>query len=163
MKSNYPTARLSQEIEENPDFVADTIESLSELAKLGKPLTTEELEIRINKYFQFCGEHGCRCGIESLALCLGVDRSTFWRWCGSDCGKGDRWSEICQRARQFIVSFTEQAMISGKLSPPVAIFSMKNLAGWKDAISFEDSTPRTMETTQTISAQELPRLGGKDG
>lgn len=158
MRSNYPTARLSQEIENSPDFVTDTIQSLSEIAKLGKPQTTEELESRIDMYFRFCGEHGCRCGVETLALCLSVDRTTFWRWCGSDCGKGDQWSEICQRARQFIVSFTEQAMISGKLSPPVAIFSMKNLAGWRDTLSFEDATPHTGAEKNVLAANSLPKL-----
>lgn len=163
MKSNYPTARLSQEIEDSPDFVSDTIQSLSEIAKLGKPQTTEELESRIDLYFRFCGEHGCRCGIESLALCLSVDRTTFWRWCGSDCGKGEKWMELCRQARQFIISFTEQAMISGRLSPPVAIFSMKNLANWKDAISFEDATPAHTTNNNILAVTELPKLTAEDG
>lgn len=160
--SNYPTAKLTEEIEENPGFVTDAIESLSALAKLGKPETAEELESRIDDYFRFCSEHGSRVGIEALALSLGIDRSTFWRWSNGENGKGERWTDVCRRARQFIIAFTESAMISGKLSPPVAIFAMKNVAGWKDAISFEDSMPQGALSKQVLSAEALPKLGSQE-
>lgn len=157
--SNYPTAKLTEEIEESPGFVTDTVQSLCQLSQKGKPQTVEELESRIDDYFHFCGEHGCRIGIEGLALSLGIDRSTFWRWSnGENGGKGERWTEICRRARQFIIAFTESTMISGKLSPPVAIFAMKNIAGWKDAISFEDAMPQGTLSKQVLSAEALPKL-----
>ena len=156
--SNYPTAASSRELEENSDFVADTITSLSQLAKLGKPATVEELEQRLDDYFSFCAEHGSRIGIESISLCLGVDRTTFWRWCNGDHGKGERWTEICAQAKQTIIAFTEQAMISGKISPPVGIFCMKNVANWKDTVSFEDATPTETTHKNVLDAGELPTL-----
>ena len=157
-KSNFPTATMTRELEENPIFISDCIESLSDLSKLGKPVTSEDLEKRLNLYFSYCADNSCRVGIEGLALACGCDRSTFWRWANGEHSKGARWTELCQRARQTVVAFTESCMLNGKLSPPVAIFAMKNLAGWRDTLSFEDATPHTGAEKNALAVTELPKL-----
>ena len=57
-----------------PDFVSNVVESLRELNDLGKPVTDEDLEKRIDEYFQFCQRTGNRPGIESLCFSLHISR-----------------------------------------------------------------------------------------
>lgn len=142
--SNYPQARLTREIEKSGEFVHDTVSSIScisELAINGKPKDEAELRDRISRFFDFCSKNQFRPGIEALSLALGVNRTTFWHWCNSEYGVSDEWADICKLARQSIIAFVEASANSGHLSPPIAIFSLKNLANWKDTLSFEDLTP----------------------
>lgn len=156
--SNFPTAQMNRSIEKVDGFIGDTVSCISELAKYGKPKNEEELKERIQKYFDFCANHDFRPGIESLSLALGVDRTTFWRWCNMDIKTSQRWSDICKVARQSIVAFTEAAANSGHLSPPIAIFSLKNIANYKDAISFEDVTPMSEDNSRFRNYNNLPML-----
>lgn len=155
--SGLPTARQDAELN-GTDFVGETIGSLKEIADLGIPRTDAELESRINTFFEFCGTHNIRPGIETLSMALGCDRRTFWTWCRGLGGKSDDWGQMCRQARQLIISFTEQAMITNHLTPPVAIFTMKNLASWKDTVSFEELSRTEPEEKTRMSAKDLPRL-----
>ena len=154
-ESNYPTAQSDTQLN-GLEFTGETIHSISELSKMGKPKNEAELEQRIEYFFEFCGSHNLRPGIETLSCALDCDRSTFWLWCGKKSGKSEEWREICQRARQQIIGFTEQSMLLGKLSPPVAIFSLKNIASWRDQISFEDVSRSVADDREKISVSELP-------
>ncbi|MBR3638427.1 MAG: hypothetical protein IKN45_10995 [Lachnospiraceae bacterium] len=140
----------NEDFSQNPQFVSETIASLTDLSKMGKPQTAAEMQERIDAYFAFCAEKGLRPGIESLALSCGMDRRRFWELCNGK--KGAEMQEICQRAKQCIVAFLETSMYSGKLNPPSAIFSLKNIGGWQDSV--------TVETIQSdyreITADELP-------
>lgn len=160
--SNYPINALNN----LPDEVkTDTIECLMQLANKGKPKAVEELRERINAYFEFCKNNSFRPGIESLSLALSVSRITLWNW-ANGIGVNEEWAQECQKAKQIILAFVEQASISNRLTPPVAIFLMKNLGGYKDQISFEESAPQTQGTEkaslETIKAKlALERDAGK--
>lgn len=157
-KSNLPNAVAARLSEEDPEFVGDTVACLRDLSAFGTPKTDAELEQRIDQYFNLCAAKKMRPGVEALSLALGVDRSTFWRWCGNDAkNKSDVWIELCRNARQLIVAFTEAAMQSGKLSPPTAIFLMKNIASYKDTLSFEDVT-QVEESVEVTKTSELPHF-----
>lgn len=52
-KNNYPQSQID-EIE--PTKVQEIVTSLKELHDMGQPKTDNEVESRINQYFQFC-EH----------------------------------------------------------------------------------------------------------
>ncbi|WP_026661677.1 terminase small subunit [Butyrivibrio proteoclasticus] len=155
-QSNYPTATMNRNIQQADGFIADTVHSISELATFGKPENEEQLKERIKQYFDFCANNNFRPGVESLSLALGVDRVTYWRWCNQEIRVSNEWAETCKLARQSIVAFVEAAANSGHLSPPIAIFSLKNLANWKDTISFEDATPHTDNIGYALSVEELP-------
>ena len=162
-KSNYPIAQMNRSIEKVDGFISDTVSCISELAKFGKPQNEEELKERIHKYFDFCANNDFRPGIESLSLALGVDRTTFWRWCNGDIHVSQGWCDSCRIARQSIVAFIEASANSGHLSPPIAIFALKNLGNWKDTVSFEDATPMSADRRQKydysgIDAYRLPIL-----
>ncbi len=140
-ESNYPTAQANRQLQNQKGFVSDTVRSIMTISKGQKPKSEEELKERIAEYFNFCAASDFKPGIESLSLSLGIDRTTFWRWCNQELGVSESWSDTCKQARQAIVAFVEACANSGHLSPPIAIFSLKNLANWKDSISFEDVTP----------------------
>lgn len=154
-KSNYPTAQLD---DIDPEFIGVTVTSLMELSNRGTPQNDAELAQRIDDYFRFCADRKLRPGVESLALALDIDRSCLWRWCGNDAKtKSDEWIRLCRQAKQMIVAFTEAAMLSGKVSPPVGIFALKNIAGWRDTISFDDATPAAEEANIT-RVSDLPHF-----
>lgn len=154
--SNFPQAKITREIQSANGFVKKTVSCITELAQYGKPRNEEELKQRIRQYFDFCADSEFRPCVESLALSLGVDRSTFWRWCNRDIDVSEEWSDICKVARQSIVAFIESSAISGHLSPPIAIFALKNLANWKDTISFEDATPKDSSKHRYKDYMDLP-------
>lgn len=137
--SNFPQAQATRSLD-GTSFVSESVSCIMELGKAGKPQNIDELKERIALYFRFCEERAYRPGIESLSLALGTNRVQFWRWCGED-AKDTEWRDVCQKARQAIVAFTEAALTSGHLSPPIGIFLMKNIADYRDAVSFEDITP----------------------
>lgn len=135
-----------------PDFVAEVVESLRELNEMGKPETDEELERRIDEYFQFCQRTGNRPGIESLCFSLHISRTTLFNW---NAGRGcsEHRMELINRAKSFVACFLEQAMTRGKISPPSGIFLMKNWLNYKDTVSFENA----VDLANPASQQQLTR------
>lgn len=122
----------------------------------GKPRTDEDIRQRIDEYFTFCQQSSIRPGIESLCMALHISRTTLFNWnSGTNCSK--ECQELIQSVKAFIGAFIEQAMLSGKISPPSGIFLMKNWLLYKDAISIEESIPNDTQK-KTLSVAELPRL-----
>lgn len=135
-----------------PDFVSNVVESLRELNDLGKPVTDEDLEKRIDEYFQFCQRTGNRPGIESLCFSLHISRTTLFNW-NAGLGCTERRKELINRAKSFVACFMEQAMTRGKISPPSGIFLMKNWMNYKDTISFENA----VDITGNAGKEQLSR------
>ena len=160
--SNFPPAKLCRELQASQGYTATTIESLMELSNLGKPKDITELKQRFKTYFSFCEEHDFKPAIESLALSLGISRVCFWSWCNGR-GVSDEWARCCQQARQCIIAFIESATLSGKVSPPIGIFCLKNLASWRDTISFEDVSSTIINHGQVMKASMLPKLESEEG
>lgn len=156
--SNYPSP-LADRTLSGQEYTGETVRSLADLSSLGIPQNETELRQRINDFFSFCAEHNLRPGIESLSLALGVSRVSFWQWCRSDSNKSHEWVELCRTAKQLIISFTEQAAISGHISPPVGIFLLKNLASYRDTISFEDISSDDAEMTSETSYEIAKKMG----
>lgn len=154
MSKNYPQAGLD---DMEPGAVQQLVTSLKELHDMGKPQTDAEVEERVNHYFAFCEKSSIRPGVESLCMALHISRTTLFRWNnGEDCSKYRQ--EVIQSAKSFIGAFLEQAMLSGKISPPSGIFLCKNWLGYKDSMSIEDSIPQN-KSTQALGAEALIQLG----
>lgn len=157
--SNFPSAQ--SETLNGKEFTGNVIGSLMELSAKGTPATVEELEQRINEYFSYCQEKNLRPGIETMCLALSVNRSTFWRWCNGERRVSDsRWTEICLRARQVVISFLECASLSGKLNPPTAIFLMKNWGGYSD--NADIASTANQQVADYLTLKDLPILGEKE-
>lgn len=150
-KNNYPGQQLSDLPD---DFVQETVKSLKQLNDMGRPETDAEVQERIDQYFQFCEDSGCRPGIESICLSLHISRTTLFNWAhGIGCSQERQ--EIAERAKSFIGAFLEQSVLRGKISPPSGIFIMKNWLGYKDTISFEDAAENSTENRPTQTAQQI--------
>lgn len=148
-KQQFP----QQQIDDlEPDFVSMVVGSLRELNDLGKPVTDEELENRIDEYFKFCQRTGNRPGVETLCFALHISRTTLFNW-NAGLGCGEYRQELISRAKGFIAAFMEQAMTRGKISPPSGIFLMKNWLNYKDTISFEN----TVNLDGSAGQQQLSR------
>lgn len=146
-KSNLPNAQLST-IDE--DFSAVTVGLLNEIRKKAdrRPETVTELTQRIDDYFRFCADHQMRPGIEQLALCLGVSRQMYWRWCAGE--KGAEWQRICCQARQVVLAFLESASLSGHLNPATGIFLLKNWANYTDSVAITAIPEKELPTLNDI-------------
>lgn len=154
---NLPVEKLKDYEIQNPEKVKATIHSLRELNELGKPETDQEVEQRINDYFQFCEESILRPGIESLCCALHISRTTLFRWQrGEDCSR--RRQELITQARGFISSFLEQVSLSGRLNPATSIFLLKNWCGYRDTISLESIAE---ENRCSRSIPDLPSIEHK--
>lgn len=148
----YPNSQVDDAVQ--ADFVENTVSCLMELSNQGIPKDTDELKKRIAGYFSFCADRGMRPGIESLSLALSTSRQNFWCWCQGKY-KDSEWQEVCQQARQIIISFLECASLQGRLNPATSIFLLKNWANYADTVTLE-----TGETQQkaALAASSLPRL-----
>lgn len=154
-KNNYPQGQLDG-IE--PEKVQELVTSLKQLHDRGKPETDEEKKQRIREYFLFCQQSSIRPGIESLCLALHISRTTLFNWNnGINCSK--ECQEMIQSAKAFIGAYIEQALLSGKISPPSGIFLAKNWLGYKDTVSIEEAMPNK-EEHKVLTADQLPRLDG---
>ncbi len=146
-KNNYPEGQLDDLGNADPNFVSTTVYNLKQLYKMDKPESDAELEDRIQFYFDFCESTQMRPGIESLSLCLGVNRTTVFRW-GNGIGCSERRMNAINKAKNVINSFLEQSLAQGKISPPSGIFLLKNWCGYKDENSIEITTEKLTESSQ---------------
>ena len=153
-RNSYPQGQID-DIE--PSTVQEIVTSLKQLHDRRKPETDEEIKQRIDEYFSFCQQSGIRPGIESLCMALHISRTTLFNW-NNGTGCSERCQELIQSAKSFIVAYIEQALLSGKVSPPSGIFLMKNWLSYKDTVSIEESIPNK-EEKHVLTAAELPRLG----
>lgn len=151
VKSNFPTNGLNNVPAE---FAHDTIKSLNELNGLGRPESDDDVEHRINEYFAFCERSSLKPGVESLSLALSVSRTAIWNWeHGIDCSR--RRQELIIKAKSFICSYIEQALLSSKIYPGSGIFMLKNWAGYKDNIEVEQVQQRN---EFALSQEEIKRI-----
>lgn len=150
-QSNFPTAQ----VERLPtEFVSETVHDLLQLHNLGQPQTDQEVSDRITMYFQFCEQKGFRPGVEGLCLSLHISRTTLFRWSRGD-GCSEFRQETIESAKAMINAFLEASALSGHLSPPIAIFALKNWCNYKDTISVEEMTPSGTKTMPTEDLQSI--------
>lgn len=87
-----------------------------------------------------------------MSLC--ITRTTLFNWNnGINCTPERQ--EIVVKAKAFIASFMEQAVLRGKINPASGIFLMKNWLGYKDSYSFEEATENKQYNKPTRTAAEI--------
>ncbi len=159
--NNFPTGQLN---EVPAEYMKNTVISLRELYSKGKPKTDEQVEERINEYFQFCEDSSLRPGIESLSVALSVTRTTLWNWeHGHGCST--RRQEIISKAKAFITAFLEQLMLSNKIYPGSGCFFFKNWAGYRDSVSVEAQEINAMipqQSREEIAARYAGYIGAAE-
>ena len=100
--------------------------------KGGRPLlfkTNEELQSKIDAYFEYCDENKQPYTISELALFLETDRATLIRY-----GERDEFYNTIKKAKQRVESQFEKRSLMGEYNSTIAIFLMKNNFGYKDKV-----------------------------
>ena len=116
----------------------EILHQLNKYRRQGEPETVEELEERINSYLRWCIDLDIMPNIETLSICCGVHRTTFFRWTrGEGRGRDRDWQRICVMAKQMLNATLETEAEEGTLPLPIAIFGLKNAAGWSDTRPLE--------------------------
>ena len=137
---NYPTAQIDS-IE--PDKKREIVNDLLNLHSMGKPETDADVKERIEEYFKYCRISGLRPGVESLAVALGVSRSTVWRWkSGMYCSRERQ--EMIEGALTLISGFIEQSMMKGQINVVCGIFLLKNWFGYDNTVTYDENNNQYM-------------------
>lgn len=133
--------QIKEELAADPGYLSEALTKINyvrDLGSLGRPKNAEELEARINDYFEFCKKADMMPSIEGLSLALNISRKTFWAWTQGT--RGAEFQEITTRAKQVLCTFLETSMYKNKINAPAVIFALKNIAGWADVQKIETST-----------------------
>lgn len=97
------------------------------------PINTDDpdqVQERINCYFNYCAENGFVIGIEGLCNALGITTATFKTWLNGSARKGQEHQKICINAEQIIKQYLEDGVLSGDIPPVPSIFIMSNNHGY---------------------------------
>ena len=117
---------------DNAKYISHSL-SLVALPKvdMSKP---EEVNERVAKYFELCGEHDMKPSVAGMALAFDCDRSTLWKWVnGIDCAYLPAESRhAVKKGYQLLNAQMEDYMQNGKINPVSGIFLMKNNMGYAD-------------------------------
>lgn len=99
------------------------------MAKVGRPIkfkSKEDIEKKIQRYFDDCEKKHKPLTITGLAVSLDTNRETLL-----DYQDKEEFSDTIKRAKEIIHNWTEEYLFTGK-NQTGAIFNLKNNYGWKD-------------------------------
>ena len=117
--------------------------------KIGKPKTQQEMQDRIDDYFQLCQTSGLNPTVEGLALAVDYDRRSLF---DIQTGKGKlAFSDIVKKAKDFIANYDAILASANKINSAVYCFRSKNFYGMKDV--------QQVEVSPTASG-DVPNNGG---
>ena len=106
-----------------------------DIRKVGRPRSfnsVEEVEQRINDYFNYCEENEKPYTMSGLALYLDIDRKTLVNY-----SKEEEYFPTIKKARDRVQSQLEENALLGKGNAVFTIFNLKNNFGWKDQVEVE--------------------------
>lgn len=137
-----------------PGEISNGTRLAMELANLPKVdyNNAEQIRDRIQYYFDFCIQTDTRPLIMGICLALGTNRESLRRWENEQTARG----EVIRGAKNIIRYMIENWTTSGKLSPAVGIFWMKNLCGWRDVVEIQATAENTLTATKT--PEELAQM-----
>lgn len=134
---NNPTGKnalFSPPTNLKPGTNAKIIKKVSSLFLLPKIDHTdpEQVEKRIAEYFEICQQNDMKPMVGGLALALGVDRMTLYRWAKGEVREKTH-CDLLKRAYQFLNVVWEEYLVSGNAQNQVGlIFLGKNYFGYVD-------------------------------
>lgn len=102
------------------------------MAERGRPRafnSVEELEKKINKYFEYCNKENKPYTMSGLAYYLDVDRKTIVNYT-----KDEQYFPTIKRARDRVQMQLEENALMNISNSTFTIFNLKNNFDWKDKI-----------------------------
>lgn len=124
-----------------------------------------QVEERVHWYFQHCGELELKPSVAGLAVSLGVDRTTLYRWAKGELRNNSAHHNMIKRAVEMILYNTEIYAQDGKMNPAIAIFLLKNHGGYTDtqqitveAKNNEIDAPAVADVMQEYAELDAPEV-----
>ena len=127
--------------------------------------TPDDIESKINDYFNYCNENSKPFTMSGLALFLDCSRTTLYNYDKElvkfkDLKEDDkqRILNAVKRAKRMVEAYQEEQLFIGK-SPVGTIFSLKNNFNWKDSQEINNNTNITaVNPIQQLSTEEIKQL-----
>ena len=127
--------------------------------------TADDIENKINDYFNYCNENSKPFTMSGLALFLDCSRTTLYNYDKElvkfkDLNEDDklRILNAVKRAKRMVEAYQEEQLFIGK-SPVGTIFSLKNNFNWKDSQEINNNTNiSAINPIQQLSTEEIKQL-----
>ena len=127
--------------------------------------TADDIEQKVEDYFNYCNENSKPFTMSGLALFLDCSRMTLYQY-ENELIKFNNISEedkkriidTVKRAKRMVEAYQEEQLFLGK-SPVGTIFSLKNNFNWKDAQEINNNTNiSAINPIQQLSTEEIKQL-----
>ena len=127
--------------------------------------TADDIENKVNDYFNYCNENSKPFTMSGLALFLDCSRTTLYNY-EKELVKFKEISEddklrilnSVKRAKRMVEAYQEEQLFLGK-SPVGTIFSLKNNFNWKDSQEINNNTNiSAINPIQQLSTEEIKQL-----
>lgn len=131
------------------------------LGKLGKPKTVEQLQNRIDDYFEKCFDYGLPPTVEGMSLAIDYDRRTVFDIENQKANV--KFSDSIKRAKDFIANYDATLGMSNKLNAAIYCFRAKNMYGMKDVQEIKATAEyNTDPQNPEAIVQSLPDINSTD-
>lgn len=122
------------------------------MGELGRPRAfknVEEVEEKINAYFDYCEKKDKPYTMSGLAYYLGIDRRTLLNY-----SKVEDYFPLIKKARDRVQMQLEENALSNKANPTFTIFNLKNNFDWKDKVEVKNTNlPKVEELLSKIESE----------
>jgi DNA-binding transcriptional regulator YiaG len=108
-----------------------------------------EMAERLNDFFETHIDNDNFPTVEKMALCLGIDRTTLWRWeQGNGCTAVQ--CAMIRRAKEILAGIDAELVSRRKIPETTYIFRAKNFHQMRDVVDHNINTTNTLEATENI-------------
>ena len=127
--------------------------------------TPDDIERKIDDYFNYCNTNSKPLTMSGLALFLDCSRTTLYQY-ENELIKFHNMSEedkqrimnAVKKAKRMVETYQEEQLFIGK-SPVGTIFSLKNNFNWKDSQEINNNTNiTTINPIEQLSTDEIKQL-----
>lgn len=123
--------------DEDRQFVAGLLTETLHAYKQPRVKSDEELQERLDQYFQHCADTGQIPTVEEMALATGYGSSYLWDLeVGRRKGFSDSTAEIVKKAKEFLKTFDAKLVVTGKMNFLAYCFRAKNYYGMVDKAEY---------------------------
>ena len=154
---NLPTSRAGViQTEEDRELVARLLREALYEYKQTRVKDDEELQARLDDYFNRCARSGQIPTVEEMIMCTGYTYGYMWDiMTGRKRGFSEKTSEILKKAKDYLKLFDAKLVVSGKLNFLAYCFRAKNYYGMSDKTEYI-ITPNTGNDSD-MNAEEIAK------
>ena len=130
-----PDRRELWEINAEPGEIGKIVSDAVNISRWSKIDTDNADQIidRIAQYYDYCIANDVKPDMSGLALAIGVNRQTLWKWeHGVESNKPEAVRNALKKGREINETITVNLMQANRLNPIPALFLLKNNHGYKD-------------------------------